>query len=163
MWQGEGSGLIWGAESEIDGGPGQIGERGVSRGRQSPPCCPGEESGTRKARVSRRNDVRRGSVQEERGSAARPLLPIVNLRSGLAVPEESNEALVDAYDGLEEFMNPHGFASYFVSGQAGGNGLAELSGAADTFSSQQGEHSEGILLPRLALLPLFNGQIGRAS
>jgi hypothetical protein len=64
---------------------------------------------------------------------------------------------MDALDGSDEFINPHGFASYFVSGQARGNGVAELSGAADTFSSQQREHGEWILLPRLALLPLLNG------
>ena len=39
------------------------------------------------------------------------------------------------------------FADYFVSGQAGVYGVAELSGAADTFSGQQREHSEWILLP----------------
>src|SRR6267143_7059551 len=67
------------------------------------------------------------------------------------------EALVDALDGSEEFVNPHGFADYFVSGQAGVYGVAELSGAADTFSGQQRKHSEWILSPRLALLPLLNG------
>ena len=70
---------------------------------------------------------------------------------------------MDAVDGLEKFVNAHGFASYFVSGKAGGYGVAELSGAADTFSSQQREHSEGILAPRLALLPLLNGPRGLAD
>jgi hypothetical protein len=64
---------------------------------------------------------------------------------------------VDALDGLEEFIDAHGFAGYFVSGQAGGDGVAELSGAADAFGSQQREHGERILLARLALLPLLNG------
>jgi hypothetical protein len=64
---------------------------------------------------------------------------------------------VDAIDGLEEFIDPNGFASYFVSCHTRGYGVAELSGAADAFGSQQGEHSEWILVPRLALLPLLNG------
>jgi hypothetical protein len=34
--------------------------------------------------------------------------------SGFAIHEESEEALVDALDGSEEFINPDGFASYFV-------------------------------------------------
>ncbi len=69
---------------------------------------------------------------------------------------------MDALDGSEEFMNPHGFASYFVSVHALVYGVAELSGAADTFGSQQREHREWILLPRLALLPLLNGPRGLA-
>ena len=64
---------------------------------------------------------------------------------------------MDALDGLEKFINAHGFAGYFVSVHALVYGVAELSGAADTFSSQQREHGEWILLPRLALLPLLNG------
>ena len=64
---------------------------------------------------------------------------------------------MDALDGLEKFVNADGFASYFVRGEARGDGVAELSGAADTFSSQQREHGEGILAARLALLPLLNG------
>ena len=64
---------------------------------------------------------------------------------------------MDALDGSEEFINPHGFAGYFVSGQARGYGVAELSGAADPFRSQQGEHSEWILFAGLALLPLLDG------
>jgi len=70
---------------------------------------------------------------------------------------------VDALDGLEEFMNAYGFASYFVSGQAGVDGVAELSGAADAFGSQQREHGERILVPRLALLPLLNRPGGLAD
>jgi len=70
---------------------------------------------------------------------------------------------VDPLYGSEEFINAHGFAGYFVSGQAGVYGVAELSGAADTFSSQQWEHSEGILFPRLALLPLLDGPRGLAD
>src|SRR6266852_5751052 len=49
---------------------------------------------------------------------------------GLAILEESKEALVDAVDGLEEFINPHGLASYFMRGGVRGYGVAELSGAA---------------------------------
>ena len=64
---------------------------------------------------------------------------------------------MDALDGSKEFINPHGFAGYIVSGKARVYGVAELSGAADTFSSQQREHREWILFPRLALLPLLNG------
>src|SRR5712692_8652494 len=70
---------------------------------------------------------------------------------------------MDAFDGLEEFINPHGFAGHFVSGQARGYGVAELGGAADPFSRQQGEHGEWILVPRLALLPLLNGPGGLAD
>ena len=69
---------------------------------------------------------------------------------------------MDTLDGSEEFINPHGFASYFVSGQARVDGVAELSGAADALSSQQREHGERILVPRLALLPLLNGPGGLA-
>jgi len=76
---------------------------------------------------------------------------------GFAILEETKEALVDALDGSQEFINPYGFASYLVCGRVLGYGLAELSGAADTFRSQQGEHRVRILLPRLALLPLLNG------
>jgi hypothetical protein len=76
---------------------------------------------------------------------------------GLAILEESKEALVDAVDGLEEFINSHGFASYFVRGRVRGYGIAELSGAADTLSSQQWEHRVRVAVPRLALLPLLNG------
>jgi hypothetical protein len=75
----------------------------------------------------------------------------------LAVLHEINKALVDAFNGLEEFINADGFASYFVGGEAGGYGIAELGGAADTFSSQQRKHGEGILVARLAFLPLLNG------
>ena len=64
---------------------------------------------------------------------------------------------MDAVDGLEEFINPHGLASYFMRGGVRGYGVAELRGAADTFGSQQGEHRLWIVLPRLALLPLLNG------
>ena len=64
---------------------------------------------------------------------------------------------MDALDGSEEFINPDGFASHFVCGHSRGYGVAELSGAADTFSSQQGEHGVWILTPRLAILPLLNG------
>jgi hypothetical protein len=39
---------------------------------------------------------------------------------------------VDAFDGLEEFIDPDGFASHFVRGQARGYGVAELSGAAES-------------------------------
>jgi hypothetical protein len=77
--------------------------------------------------------------------------------SGFALFEETKEALVDALDGSEEFVNPHGFASYFVCGRVRDYGVAELSCAADTLSSQQGEHRVWIVLPRLALLPLLNG------
>ncbi len=77
--------------------------------------------------------------------------------SGFAIPEEIKEALVDALGCSEEFINPHSFESYFMRGQVRGYGVAELSGAAETFSSQQREHGEWILLPRLALLPLLNG------
>ncbi len=76
---------------------------------------------------------------------------------GFAIPEENKEALVDALDGSEEFINPHGFASYFLCGPVLGYGVAELSGAADTLSSNQGEHRVWIVVPRLALLPLLNG------
>jgi len=38
----------------------------------------------------------------------------------LRVLQESEEALLDALDGLEKFVNAHGFAGYFVSGQARG-------------------------------------------
>jgi len=34
--------------------------------------------------------------------------------SSFAIHEESEEALVDALDGSEEFINPDGFASYFA-------------------------------------------------
>jgi hypothetical protein len=64
---------------------------------------------------------------------------------------------MDALDGSEELINPHGFASELVRGRGRGYGVAELSGAADTFSSQQGKHRVGILALRLALLPLLNG------
>src|SRR5206468_7080036 len=77
--------------------------------------------------------------------------------SGFRVLQEVKKTLVDALDGSEEFINPHGFADYFVSGHAGVYGVAELSGTADTFSGQQRKHREWILLPRLALLPLLNG------
>jgi len=70
---------------------------------------------------------------------------------------------VDTLDGSEEFINAHGFAGHFVTGKARGYGVAELSGAADTFGSQQREHREWILLPRLALLPLLNGPGGLAN
>ena len=58
------------------------------------------------------------------------------LALGFAIFEEIKEALVDALDGLEEFINPHGLASYFVCGRVGGYGFAELRGAADTFGCQ---------------------------
>jgi hypothetical protein len=35
---------------------------------------------------------------------------------GFAIREEIEEALVDALDGLEEFIDSHGLASYFVCG-----------------------------------------------
>ena len=54
---------------------------------------------------------------------------------------------MDAFDGLEEFIDTDGFASHFVRGQALGYGVTELGGAADAFRSQQREHREGILLP----------------
>jgi len=81
---------------------------------------------------------------------------------GLAIPQEIKEALVDALGGSEEFINPHSFASHFMRSQVRGYGVAELSGAAETFSSQQREHGLWILLPRLALLPLLNGPRGLA-
>ena len=34
------------------------------------------------------------------------------------------EALVDTLHGLEEFINPYGFASYFARGRVRGYGLA---------------------------------------
>jgi hypothetical protein len=77
--------------------------------------------------------------------------------SGFAILEESKEALVDALDGLEEFINSHGLASYFMRGGVRGYGVAELSGAADTLSGEQGEHGVWIVAPRLALLPFLNG------
>jgi len=64
---------------------------------------------------------------------------------------------VDTLDGAQEFVDAHGFASYFVSGYARGYGITKLSGAADTFGGKQRDHSEWILFPRLALLPLLNG------
>jgi len=70
---------------------------------------------------------------------------------------------VDALDGLEEFINPHGFAGYIVSGKARVYGVAKLSGAANTFRSKQREHREWILFPRLALLPLLDGPRGLAD
>src|SRR5260370_35812356 len=76
---------------------------------------------------------------------------------GLAILEESKEALVDAVDGLEELINPHGLASYFMRGGVRGYGVAELRGAADTFSCQLEEHRLGIVLPRLAVLTFLNG------
>src|SRR5258707_1422831 len=76
---------------------------------------------------------------------------------GFAIFEEIKEAVVDAGDGSEEFINPHGFASYFVCGRVPGYGVAQLSGTADTLSSNQGEHRMCIVVPRLALLPLLNG------
>jgi hypothetical protein len=85
------------------------------------------------------------------------------LASGFGVLEEMQEALVDALDGPEEFLNPHRFASNFVCGRVRGNGVAELSGAANALSGQQGEHRLRILLPRLALLPFLNGPSGLAD
>jgi hypothetical protein len=79
-----------------------------------------------------------------------------------AIFEETMEALVNAFDGLEEFIDPNGFASHFVSCHTRGYGVAELSGAADAFGSQQREHGEWILMARLALLPLLNGPGGLA-
>lgn len=35
---------------------------------------------------------------------------------GFAIPEETGEALVDALDGLEKFINPHGFGGDFFCG-----------------------------------------------
>jgi len=64
---------------------------------------------------------------------------------------------VDTLNGPEEFINPHGFASYLACGRGRAYGIAELSSAADTFSSQQGKHCLWILVPRLPLLPLLNG------
>ena len=96
-------------------------------------------------------------VQAERGLAARPLLPIINLRSGFTVLEEIKEALLDALDGSEEFINAHSLAGHFVNGQARVYGITELTGTSDTFRSQQREHRERILLARLALLPFLNG------
>jgi hypothetical protein len=51
------------------------------------------------------------------------------MRDGLsalvfAIFEEMKEALVDTLDGLEEFINPYGFASYFVRGRVRGYGVA---------------------------------------
>lgn len=66
--------------------------------------------------------------------------PVDSGRSGFTVPEEIKEALVDPLDGSQELINPHGFASYFVCGRARGYGVAQLSGAADTFSGQQRQH-----------------------
>ncbi len=86
------------------------------------------------------NDSPRTSFFIAHNAVSGPLLPIVNLPSGFTVPEEIKEALVDAHDGSEEFINPHGVASYFVCRRVRGYGVAELSGAADTLSSQQGEH-----------------------
>lgn len=76
---------------------------------------------------------------------------------GFAINEERKERLVDALDGPEKFINPDGFAGHFLHHQARGYGFTELSGAADTFGSQQGKHRVGILAPRLALLPLLDG------
>lgn len=61
---------------------------------------------------------------------------------------------MDALDGLKEFINSNGFASYFVCG--GVRDGAELSGAADALSRQQREHGVWIMVPQLALLPLLN-------
>jgi hypothetical protein len=76
--------------------------------------------------------------------------------SGFAFLEERKKSLVDTLDGLEEFVDSHCFASYFVCVRFGSDGVAELRGAADAFGSQQGEYCLWILVPRLALLPLLN-------
>src|SRR6266849_6726273 len=93
------------------------------------------------------------------------MLPLSGRTPGalcFAILEENKEALVDALDGLKEFINSHRFASYFVCSRVRGYGVAKLSGAADTFGSQQGEHRVRIMVPRLALLPLLNGPRGLA-
>ena len=59
-----------------------------------------------------------------------------NLPSGFIVLEETKEGLVDALDGLKEFINSNGFASYFVCGGVRDYGVAGLSGAADALSRQ---------------------------
>ena len=59
--------------------------------------------------------------------------------------EEIKEGLVDALDGLKEFIHSHGFASYFVCGRVRDYAVAELSGAADTLSRQQREHGVWIV------------------
>jgi len=41
-----------------------------------------------------------------------------------AIFEDRKEALVDTLDGLEELVNPHCFASYFVRGRVRGYGVA---------------------------------------
>ena len=73
------------------------------------------------------------------------------------VLEEIEEGLVDALDDLKEFIDSHGFPSYFVCGRVRDYGVAELSGAADGLSRQQREHGMWIVVPQLALLPLLNG------
>src|SRR5437016_7939685 len=66
-------------------------------------------------------------------------------------------ALGDGLDGVEEFSDANGFSGYFVGSHARRYSVTELSGAADTFGGKQRDHSEWILFPRLALLPLLNG------
>jgi len=41
-----------------------------------------------------------------------------------AIFEAMKEALVDTLHGLEEFINPYGFASYFARGRVRGYGVA---------------------------------------
>ena len=66
------------------------------------------------------------------------------MRSNL---EQIKQALVHPLDGPEEFLDPHGFASYLVAGRGRRYGIAELSRSVDTFGRQQGKHGAWILLP----------------
>src|SRR5712664_3490500 len=82
--------------------------------------------------------------------------------SGVAVPEQIRDALVQALDGSEELVNSRGFAAYSVGGQVRRYCLVELSGPANALNNEQWEHGLRIVLLQLALLPLLNGPCGFA-
>lgn len=79
------------------------------------------------------------------------------LCQAFTVSEQIHEALVEALDDCEEFIDPQGFARYVVCGRIRDYRIAELRGTANTLGGQQGKHCLRIMVLRLALLPFLNG------
>jgi hypothetical protein len=79
------------------------------------------------------------------GSRGQPRMavPPKRLRVGIQGPLRDHGGFGGRARRSGRIHQSHGFAGYFVSGQARVYDVAELSGAADTFSSQQSESRRG--------------------
>src|SRR5579864_5820257 len=76
---------------------------------------------------------------------------------GLLIAEKMPELFVNAFDGPEKFLDPHGFPGDLVGIRSRDDRVAQLRGAANAFGGQQGENRLWILAAQLAFLPLLNG------